>query len=230
MKNGIVTGASRGIGRAIAARLGKAGYNLILQGRDVEDLAESCRLVQEANGKAVPVIADLSDPTGVDELVNGVEFVPPHLLVNNAGVAYVKPFEDLTLEEWQETIAVNVTAPFLLVKKLLPVMSHDASIVNILSVAAKAGIPGWSSYCMSKFALDGFMQSIREELREKGVRVINIYPSATGTELWDHIKGNWPKEKMLAAEEVAEAVFFAAERPSSVLIENISLGNIAGKL
>ncbi len=230
MKNGIITGASRGIGRAIAVRLGAAGYNLVLQGRHVEDLAESCRQVQQAKGKAIPVVADLSEPRGVDALVNGVEFVPPHVLVNCAGVAFVKPFEELTLEEWHKTVAVNITAPFLLAKKLLPVMSHGASIVNILSIAATSGIPNWSSYCMSKFALHGFMRSIREELRERGLRVINIYPAATSTEMWDKIEGTWPKAKMLAAEEVAGAVLYAVERPTSVLVENITLGNIAGKL
>ena len=83
---------------------------------------------------------------------------------------------------------------------------------------------------MSKFALEGFSQSIREELRNRSIRVINVYPSATRTTLWDDVPGDWPKDKMLPAEEVAEAVDFALSRPPSVLVENINIGNISGTL
>ena len=79
-------------------------------------------------------------------------------------------------------------------------MKAGASIVNILSIAAKTGFANWSSYCMSKFALEGFSQSIREELRPRGIRVLNIYPAATDTEIWEPIEGNWPREKMMSSE------------------------------
>ena len=81
---------------------------------------------------------------------------------------------------------------------------------------------------MSKFALDGFSKSLREELRPRGIRVINIYPSATATAIWDGIEGDWDKSGMLAPEETAEALAYALERPSSVLVDEISLGNMAG--
>ena len=142
----------------------------------------------------------------------------------------MKPFEEITSQEWQETLAVNVTAPFVLVKKLFPVMVEGACIVNILSIAAKTGFANWSSYSMSKFALEGMMQSIREELRPRNIRVINIYPSATATGLWKRVPGEWPEKKMLHPKEVAEAVAFAIERPSKVLVENISVGDITGTL
>ncbi len=230
MKNGLITGASRGIGREIAARLAGESYHLMLQGRNVDALAESCKIVEGNGGKASPVVADLSELRGVDTLVNNVSAVPLHLLVNNAGVAYVKPFENTTHEEWERTIAVNVTAPFVLVKKLFPVMVEGAAIVNIMSIAARTGFPNWSSYSMSKFALEGLMQSIREELRPRGIRVINIYPSATATELWKDIPGDWSKDKMLHPKEVAEAVYYAISRPSKVLVENITVGDITGTL
>ena len=83
---------------------------------------------------------------------------------------------------------------------------------------------------MSKFALEGLSQSIREELREHRVRVINIYPAATATEIWNNVRGDWPRDKMISAEEVADAVVFAVVQPTRVLIENITLGNLTGKL
>jgi NAD(P)-dependent dehydrogenase (short-subunit alcohol dehydrogenase family) len=151
-------------------------------------------------------------------------------LINNAGIAFVKPLDSLSLEEWNKTLAVNVTAPFLLTQKLSANMKAGAGIVNILSVAAKTGFANWSSYCMSKFALEGFSQSIREELRQRGIRVINIYPAATETEIWKPIAGDWPREKMMSANEIAEAVAYALSRPADVAVENITLTKASGAL
>ena len=151
-------------------------------------------------------------------------------LIHNAGIAFVKPLEAITLEEWQTTIAVNVTAPFLLTQKLLHIMSAGSTIVNLLSIAAKTGFPNWSSYCMSKFALEGFSQAVREEVRSRGIRVLNIYPAATSTEIWKGIEGEWPREKMLSAEQIGEAVAFALSRPNDVAVENITLQNVSGAL
>ncbi len=109
-------------------------------------------------------------------------------------------------------------------------MPSGSSIVNILSVAAKTGFPGWSAYCMSKFALEGFSQSLREELRPRGIRVINIYPGATATEIWNTAEGDWPRDKMMSVDEVAEAVSYALSRPASVAVENLTLTNAAGTL
>ncbi|UCD63655.1 MAG: SDR family oxidoreductase [Candidatus Zixiibacteriota bacterium] len=230
VRNGVITGASRGIGRETAVTLAKDKWHLVLQGRNLEALTDTCSMVEKAGGKATPVVADLSGDEGTAALVNGINSVPLHLLVNNAGVAHVKPFEETTREEWDETLAVNVTAPFLLTKKLYRVMAEGSCIVNILSVAARVGFANWSSYCMSKFALDGLMRSVREELRPRGIRVINIYPGATSTGMWESIPGDWPRGKMLPPAEVARAVRYAIERPGDVLVEDIFLGNISGTL
>ncbi len=130
-------------------------------------------------------------------------------MINNAGVAVVKPLDQITLQEWQTIFAVNVTAPFLLTQRLLPMMPSGASIVNILSVTAKTGFPSWSAYCMSKFALEGFSQSVREEVRPRGIRVLNIYPAATNTEIWNAVEGEWPREQMMLPEEIGDAVAYA---------------------
>lgn len=230
MKRSVITGASRGIGRAVALRLAGPGSHLILQGRDKGALDETRVKVMEKGSTAGVVIAELSRPGDIEKLVSGVGGGPLDVLVNNAGVGCVKPFEEVSLEEWRESLAVNVTAPFLLVRGLVPFMERGAAIVNILSIAARTGFPGWSVYSMCKFALEGFSQSIREELRERGVRVINIYPAATDTDIWNNIPGDWPREKMLPPGEVADAVYYAVTRPGPVSVENITVGGIAGKL
>ena len=230
MKRYLITGASRGIGRAIAEKLADDSAILFLHGRDTVALAETCKAVKPRCSNVVSLIHDLAKPSGVSELIASVGNDPLDLLVNNAGIAVVKPFGEITMVEWEETLAVNITAPFMLMQRFAPQMPPGSSIVNILSVAAKTGYAGWSAYCMSKFALEGFSQSVREELRDHRIRMINIYPSATNTDIWNHLGGDWPRDKMIPAEEVASAVAYALAQPPDVLIENITLGNLSGRL
>jgi len=230
MKRILITGASRGIGRAIAEKLATPETKLLLQGRDLAALEESRRSVEKRGGCAEIITCDLSNAESVREMAEQIAPEPLDGLVNNAGIAVVKPFDGVTLDEWQRSLAINVTAPFILTQRLAPLMPAGSSIVNILSIAAKTGFPGWSSYCMSKFALEGFSQSLREELRPRGIRVINIYPGATDTEIWSGLEGNWPRDKMMSAKEVAEAVSYALLRPGEVATENITLSSTSGAI
>src|SRR3954447_8024764 len=226
MKRFLITGASRGIGRAIAEKLAAPDNVLLLHGRNREALAKTCRLVEAKSGRAIPLSFDLRRASRVEKMLEVVGEEPLDALVHNAGVALVKPFEQITLPEWDTLFAVNVTAPFLLTQRLAPKMQAGASIVNILSIAAKNGFPGWSCYCMTKFALEGFSQSIREELRPRGIRVLNIYPAATNTEIWNSVQGEWPRDKMLLPKEIGDAVAYALSRPPGVVVENIDLLNL----
>jgi len=226
----LITGASRGIGRAIAEKLAAPDVTLLLHGRDTVALAETCRSVQSQCAGVIKLIHDLATEKGVSNLISQVGGDPLDVLINNAGIAVVKPFREITPDEWNQTFGVNVTAPFLLMQRFVGQMPPGSSIVNILSIAAKTGFANWSAYCMSKFALEGFSQSIRDELRERRIRVLNIYPAATNTEIWDDVTGDWPREKMISAEEVASAVAYALSRPENVAVENVTLSNAAGNL
>jgi short-subunit dehydrogenase len=230
MKRCLITGASRGIGRAVAEKLAGPDHTLLLHGRDRDALAQTCSLVEAKSGKAIPLCYDLRRANSVEKMIEEVGSAPLHALINNAGIAIVKPLGEIALEEWETILAVNVTAPFLLTQRLAAKMESGSSIVNILSVAAKAGFPNWSVYCMSKFALDGFSQAVREELRPRGIRVINIYPAATNTEIWNAVEGEWPREKMLLPEEIADAVAYALARSADVAVESIDLGHVTGAL
>ena len=230
MKRILITGASRGIGRAIAQKLAAPDGTLLLHGRDTVALAETCKAIEPNCANVVKLIHDLATEKGVADLISQVGSEPLNVLINNAGIAVVKPFREITSEEWKQTIGVNVTAPFLLMQRFAGQMRPGSSIVNILSVAAKTAFPNWSAYCMSKFALEGLSQSIRQELRERCIRVINIYPAATNTEIWDDVSGDWPRDRMISAEQVADAVAYALSRPAEVAVENITLSNAAGNL
>jgi len=203
---------------------------LLLHGRDTVALAETCKAVQPRCAGVERLIHDLAMEKGVSDLISQVGKDPLDVLINNAGIAVVKPFREITPAEWQQTLGVNVTAPFLLMQRFAGQMPPGSSVVNILSIAAKTGFANWSAYCMSKFALEGFSQSIRGELREHRIRVINIYPAATNTEIWDDVAGDWPRDKMISADQVASAVAYSLSRPADVAVENITLSSAAGNL
>jgi Short-chain dehydrogenases of various substrate specificities len=226
MKRYLITGASRGIGRAIAETLAGPDVELLLHGRDTVALAEVYEAVKHRGARVVRLIHDLAVSSGVSDLIDQVGKNPLDLLVNNAGIAIVKPFCEITPVEWKQTVGVNITAPFMLMQHFAPHMPPGSSIVNILSIAAKTGFANWSAYCMSKFALEGFSQCVREELRDRKIRVINVYPAATDT----NIEGKWPRDKMISSEDVASAVAYALSRPADVTLENISISSLAGNL
>lgn len=230
MEQYLITGASGGIGRAIAIKLAGGGKRFWLTGRSVDQLDETARQIKQLGSEPRVVACDLTDEMQIEALLRQVGREPLRALIHNAGVAVVKPFEQISRSEWERSNAVNLTAPFQLTKGLLPNLQAGSSIVSILSVAARTPFANWSSYCAGKFGLDGFTRSIREELRPRGIRVINIYPQATATDIWESVPGDWPKENMLSAQHVADAVLFALNQPSSVLIEDIALGHLGGNL
>jgi len=230
MKRYLITGASRGIGRAIAEKLAGPEVVLLLHGRDTVALAEVCDSMKHRCARVVRLIHDLAVASGVSHRIAEVGKDPLDLLVNNAGVVIVKPFCEITPVEWEQTVGVNITAPFMLTQHFAANMPPGSSIVNILSIAAKTGFANWSAYCMSKFALEGFSQSVREELRDHKIRVINIYPAATDTSIWNSIEGNWLRGKMISPEHVASAVAYALSRPADVALENLTLASVTGNL
>jgi len=147
MKRILITGASRGIGRAIAEKLAGPDATLLLHGRDTVALAETCKAVESNCAGVVKLIHDLATEKGVANLIAQVGSGPLDVLVNNAGIAVVKPFREVTSDEWKQTLGVNVTAPFLLMQRFAGQMPPGSSIVNILSIAAKNGFANIEFEC-----------------------------------------------------------------------------------
>ena len=230
MQNILITGASKGIGKAIAIKLASKGSHIFIHGRDQKALNEVTNSIEKKGGDSTQIIADISTVAGCKRIIEATGKNPIDVLINNAAVAHVKPFEQHTLEEWNQTIAINITAPFLITQGLLPQMKKGSSIVNILSISAKLVHANWSSYCMSKHALRGFTESIREELRARGIRVINVFPFSVNTLIWETIPGNWPREKMMIPDDIANAVAFAVSCRDGVMIDDITIEGMAGRL
>ncbi len=230
MQNILITGASKGIGKAIAIKLAGKDTHIFIHGRDQKALGECSQAIKKRGGKSSQVIADIGITEGCQQIFEAVGKNPIDVLVNNAAVAHVKPFDQLTLDEWNNTIAINITAPFLITQGLLPQMKKGSSIVNILSISAKLVHANWSSYCMSKHALRGFAESIREELRPRGIRVINVFPFSVDTPIWQTIPDNWPREKMMIPDDVANAVAFAVSCREGVMVDDITIESMSGRI
>jgi len=202
MKRYLIAGASRGIGRAIAEKLAADDAVLLLHGRDTVALAQTRKAVEPRCAEVVLLVHDLAKRSSVSELISEAGNAP-------IDFAVVKRFTEITTIEWEQTVGVNITAPFMLTQHFASRMPPGSSVVNILSIAARSGFANWNAYCMSKFALEGFSQCVREELRDRKIRVINVYPAATDTNIWNEIEGDWPRGKMISPKDVASAVAYA---------------------
>ncbi len=240
-RTALVTGASRGIGREVAVRLAGEGARVWALGRTREALDELARMPWTGDGSRAsgarasgprgviePVICDLRDDAAIwlalDELTEGAGG-PPDVVVNSAGVFGIEPLTEETVKGFDAHLAVNVRAPFLVIRALLPAMLERGSgtIVNIGSVAGRKAFPGNGAYSASKFGLRGLHEVLVEELRGTGVRATLIEPAATDTELWDPLDPDADphlpdRASMLRPSHVADAVLYAVTRPPEVSI------------
>ena len=230
MKVAIVTGASRGIGEAIARVLGAKGWKLVLAARSAAELEKLAGELPEA----IAMATDITRPEDVRRLVEAAQerWGRVDALINNAGMTRVAPFEQVTAEEFDQLMAVNVKGPFLCTQAVLPLMRAQRSgdILNVVSIAAKRVFPEWSVYCASKFALDGMAKALAEELKGTGIRVSAIYPGATDSPLWDVVGPDIPRGGMMRTETVAEAVAFMLEQPASARLSELVLDPAGGDL
>lgn len=230
MRTILITGASGDIGRAIAERLADRDTTLILHGRNITKLEKTCAAAREKDAKIIAFPGDFHRQKDLDKFIARAAREKIDVLINNAGLAIVEPMEKISLEKWNQALHLNVTVPFYICKGLVNHLSQNGMIVDIMSVASKAGFPGWTSYCAGKFAFDGFARSLREELRPKKIRVSNIYPAATDTGLWDTVEGDWNRDSMMKPVDVAEAVAFAIDQPPHVSVDSIEVNNTGGNL
>lgn len=179
-KVAIITGASRGIGFAVAKRLAQLGADLVICARNPEVLATAARDLEREGTKVLAVPADMAKPADIESLMKHAEKAsgPVEILVNNAGVGYFGPFQDATEENWDAVIDTNLKAVFLLSKAIAPAMIRRKSghIVNIASLAGKNAFAGGAIYCASKWGLLGLTACMAEDLRAYGIRVSAVCP------------------------------------------------------
>ncbi|HXU19632.1 MAG TPA: SDR family NAD(P)-dependent oxidoreductase [Verrucomicrobiae bacterium] len=218
----LVTGASRGIGKAIARTLGRMGAKLSLCARDTQTL-QSARRELEAEGSTVlDVPADISRPDDITSLVQATErsLGPIEILVNNAGIGHFAPIQECSDANWDATLDTNLRAVFLLSKAVAPGMISRRSghIINIASLAGKSAFAGGSIYCASKWGLLGLTQCAAEDLRPYGIRVSAICPGSVATDFSPH--SGKDQGKMLQPDDVAHAVeMILTQAPQSFISE-----------
>ncbi|HYU78340.1 MAG TPA: SDR family oxidoreductase [Vicinamibacterales bacterium] len=175
----VVTGAGRGLGRAIAQGLAEAGACVSICARTESELEKTAGEIRARGGCVESAQVDLSDPAACDRFVASVFTRTTHVdvLVNNAAVLQLAPLEQLSPEVWVDTIAINLTAPCLLIKAFLPSMrQHGGSIINVSSRAGVLGFANETAYCASKFGLEGFTRALALELEGAPVSVNTVTP------------------------------------------------------
>lgn len=220
-KVALITGANRGIGLAIAHRLGALGASLSISARDRNRLEAVARELQSST-KVAAIPADLTRTDEVAALVSKTEQAlgPIDILVNNAGVGTFSPIQDASESDWDTMLDTNLKAVFLLMKAVAPGMIRRRSghIVNIASLAGKNAMPGGAIYCASKWGLLGLTRSAAEDLRAHGIRVSAICPGSVATDFSPH--GKKDPAKMLQPEDVAHALeTLVTQAPQSFISE-----------
>jgi NAD(P)-dependent dehydrogenase (short-subunit alcohol dehydrogenase family) len=232
-KIALITGASHGIGLAIARALTAEGCHLVIAGRNKSALNKASRELASRKHRVLPMACDVQDVVSVGSLFAAIErhFRQLDILINNAGIAHPNlPVSKLPVELWREVIDTNLTGMFLITRDALPLMKSGGVIVNNLSIAAKRVFARSSAYNASKHGALGFTNALREELREKGIRVIALLPGATDTAIWNTLWPDAPRKKMMQPETVAQAVVNALLLPTQSTVEELVIMPSAGAL
>src|SRR5271165_779283 len=229
----LITGANRGIGLAIAHALAREGCDLLITGRDSRALDKAGRELAKRDVQVIPQICDVRDPHSVDYLFTVVRALhrPLDFLINNAGLGHANlHVSELPYPVWSEVIDTNLTGMFLVTQAALAVMKRGSSIVNNLSIAAERVFPGSAAYNAAKHGALGFTDTLREELRPKGIRVLALMPGATDTDIWKTLWPKAPRRKMMAPATIARTVVDALLLPPNSAIEKLVVMPAGGAL
>lgn len=228
MKIALITGASRGIAKEIAYTLASNHYHVILLARNKHELTQIVQHIQQASGHADFFSVDVTDEKRIEyvmqQIIEKYQKIDP--LVNNAGISVFKQTEEISIQEWDNVMNINVKGTFLMTKAVIPFMKNQRNghIITIASDVSKRTLNSGSVYCASKYAQDAYMMSVRKELRPFEVRVSTIYPGITDT----NFNGNQPsgatnQKYALSPQTIADAVHYIANAPKNVVIDELTI-------
>lgn len=230
-KVAIVTGGSRGIGRAICVALAGEGATVVIAARSADTLAEAADLVRRAGGRAEPVVTELADEQSIHNLVRVTQDRLGRLdiLINNAGITHSARFEETRTEDLDRCWAINARAPYILCREALPLLRRAEAgfIVNISSVVGVKGYPLQSAYTASKHALRGMSMSLAEELRGTNIRVHVICPGAVDTGMVLDVRHDIKKEELIGPDEIAELVLYLVTHRGNAVVDELHLRRAA---
>jgi NAD(P)-dependent dehydrogenase (short-subunit alcohol dehydrogenase family) len=224
-KNVLIVGATGGIGKATALLLKQSGANLFITSSNENKLAElSAQLDLPSNQT---FLLDITDANAVRNVAENIHQQIPaiDILINAAGIGIIKPIENLTEQDFMQTVQVNLAGAFYLVKNFIEPMkiAKKGLIINIPGVLGKTPMAGAAAYSASKYGLNGMMKSIREELKRTDIRITNIFLGGTDSPFWDHIDLRVQRDKFVQAAEVAKSIWFLCQQPSSGVVSELVL-------
>ena len=228
MSTVLITGASRGIGRATAKAFANSGWDLLLISRSKDDLES---LISEIDNKKINAFyksIDLSNSKDVskgivDLMSNGLV---PSVLINNAGVAWTGDLLSMSLEKWQWIMQMNLTSIFQVCSEVVPLMRKKGGlVVNVSSHASRNVFPQWGAYCISKAALASFTKCLAEEERDNFIRACTLTLGSVNSSLWDSdtVGIQFDRNSMLSVDQVASEILHLANQPSNQVIEDLTL-------
>ena len=218
----LVTGASRGIGRAIALRLASLGASVAVCGRDADALAATTSALKQLGARVCSQIADVTRSSDIASLISNTQasLGPISILVNNAGIGLFGPAHEKSETDWDRVLSTNLKSVFLVSQAVIPSMIRQGrgDIINISSLAGKNTFAGGGIYCASKWGVQGLSGCMAEDLRGHDIRVSVVCPGSVATEFFGHSSKD--ASKVLTAEDVAHAVaMIATQGPQSFLSE-----------
>lgn len=224
----VITGATEGIGRATAFALGRAGARVAICARTAANVDATLQALRAEGVDAIGMPCDVSDPASVTAFAASVvrERGTPRVVVNNAGIGRFKPLAELSLEDWDQTMSVNVRSLYLVTRAFLKGMldAGAGTVVNIASLAGKNGVEGGAAYCASKHAVLGFSKALMLEVRKRGLRVVAICPGSVATafaEKGERVRHN--RDRILTADDVAHAVLAAVTAGDGAMISELDI-------
>jgi short-subunit dehydrogenase len=221
----LVVGATGGIGSHTAKLLASGGAKLFLSGRKADRLSELAGQLGLSHDRLF--VTDITRESEVMEMAarireqaGGID-----ILVNASGIGIIKPVEQLSVEEFTQTLQSNLVGSYILVKAFLPMMKEAKKglIVNIPGVLGKVPMAGAAAYSASKYGLVGMMQSIREEVKRTEIRITNLFLGGVDSPFWDSIDLRVQRERMIRSEEAARAVWFLCQQPESAVVSEMVL-------
>lgn len=226
----IVTGASTGIGRSLAIKLSST-YLVYLVSRNIDKLKKVSDEILAMGNECKIVVADITKHESASDIyskINNKQSV--ELLINNAGKAIFKDISNMSIDDWDDQINVNLRGAFIMSKMFIDDLKSkkNGTIVFTNSVAGLQPYKNSTAYVASKHGLRGFASSLREELREYNIKVISVYPGAIDTPLWDDMEMDSLRPEMMSSDDVADIVVNSINSPNNCTVEEIVLRRVQG--
>lgn len=224
-KKALITGGGRGIGRAIALSLAEEGCDVAVASRTIEEVEKVAKEIRMFSRYGLAIQADVSDPVDIENMVTRTveKFGSIDIFVNNAGIAIFKPFLELTLEDWDKTMLVNLRGAFICAQKVSAIMIEQRSgtIINICSSASKKAYPNQMAYVASKHGMLGLSRSLNIELKPYGIRVHAICPGGVDTKLTADARPETDRTNWMRPEDIAHVVLMLLTQHERATIDEI---------